>query len=116
MAEIFDRVVDAHRIDQLAGIHAVVGIPQRLEFAEGLHQLRPEHLGQQSGARLAVAVLAAERAAEAEHDIGGAIEEFAEIAQPLFGAEVEVDAHVHAALAVVAVERAASSRTRPSAP
>ena len=79
VAEVFQRIVDAHRIDQLAGIHAVVGIPERLELAKGLHQFRPEHLGQQRGARLAVAVLAAERSAKAEHQIGGAVEEFAEI-------------------------------------
>ena len=38
-AKILDGIVDAHRIDELAGIHAVVGIPERLELAEGLHQL-----------------------------------------------------------------------------
>ena len=42
-----------------------------------------------------------------EHHIGGAIEEFAEVAQALLSAKVEVDAQVYAALAVVAVERAA---------
>ena len=107
VAQVFDGVIDAHGIDELAGIHAVGWIPQRLEIAEGLHQLRAKHFGQQSGAGLAVAVLAAERAAEAEHKIGGAVEELAEGAYAGLGAEVEVDAHMHAALAVVAIERTA---------
>ncbi len=107
VAQIFKGVVDAHRIDQLAGIHAVVGIPERFEFAKGLHQLRTEHFGQEGGAGLTVAMLPAEGASVAENDIGGAVEKFAEIAQPLFGVEIEIDAHVHAALSVVAVERAA---------
>ena len=80
MAEIFHGVVDADGIDELAGIHAVAGIPERLELAEGLHELGAEHFGQQGGARLAVAVLAGERAAEAEDDIGGAVDELAEVA------------------------------------
>ncbi len=69
VAQVFRGIVDAHRVRQLAGIHAVVRIPEGLEFAEGLHELGPEHLGQQRRAGLAVAVLAAERPAEAEnHD------------------------------------------------
>ena len=52
-------------------------------------------------------MLAAERTAEAERQIGGAVEEFAEEAQTLDGAEIEVDAQVDAALPVVTVERAA---------
>ena len=69
VAQILDGIVDADCIDEFAGVHAVVGIPQRLEFAEGLHQLGAEHLGQQRGAGLAVAVLAAEGSAETQnHD------------------------------------------------
>ena len=52
-------------------------------------------------------MLAAERPAEAEHQIGGAFNELAEAAQPFNRPEVEVDARVDAALAVVAIERAA---------
>ena len=58
-------------VDDLAGVHLVVRVPDGLELAEGLHQLRPEHLGKQLGARLAVAVLAREGAAVANHQIGG---------------------------------------------
>ena len=102
-------IVDAHSIEKLAGIHAVVGIPQRLELAKCLDKLGAEHLRQQRGARLAVAMFAGERAAEGEHDVGSAIDELAEGANALGAAEVEVDAHVHAALAVVAIERAAKA-------
>ena len=106
-AEVLNGIVNPHRIDELAGIHAVVRIPQRLELAEGPHQLRAEHLGQQRRARLAVAVLATERSAKTNDNVGGAVDEFAELLIPFAVEEIEVDAHVHAALAVVAVERAA---------
>ncbi len=105
--KILDGVVDAHRIHQLAGIHAVLRVPQRLELAEGLHQLRTKHLGQESGARLSVTVFAAERPAKAEHQVGGSLDELTVFAQPLFATEVKVDAQVHAALSVMTVERAA---------
>ena len=78
VAQVLDRIVDADGIDELAGVHAVVRVPEDLELAEGLHELGAEHLGQQRGAGLAVAMFAGERAAEAEHDIGGAVDELAE--------------------------------------
>ena len=52
-------------------------------------------------------MLTAERSAKAEDQIGGSLDELAVFAQAFFCAEVEVDAHVDAALAIVAVERAA---------
>src|SRR5204863_6313566 len=58
------------------------------------------------GARLAVAVLARERAAEREHEVGGLVEEPPERPDPVARDEVEVPARVDAALAVVAVKRA----------
>ena len=57
-AQIFERIVDAHRIDQLARVHAIVRVEQNLELAEGLHQLRSIHFGQQGRARLSVSMLA----------------------------------------------------------
>ena len=45
VAKILHRIVDAHRVHQLAGIHAVVRIPESLELAEGSDQLGAEHLG-----------------------------------------------------------------------
>jgi len=104
VAEVFKGVVDADGVNELAGVHAVVRIPEDLEVAEGLHERGAEHLGQESGAGLAVAVLAREGAAEAEDDIRSAVNELAEAAEALDGAEVKVDAGVYAALAVVAIE------------
>ena len=77
VAEILRGVVDARRVGELAGVHAVVRIPEHLELAEGLRQLGAEHFGQQRRAGLAVAVLAGERAAEGDDDVGGAIDELA---------------------------------------
>ena len=53
------------RVDQLARIQLAVRIPNRLELAEGGHQLVAEHLRKQRAARLAVAVLPGERPAVA---------------------------------------------------
>ena len=50
-------------------------------------------------------MLAGERAAVAEHQIGGALDEFAIVADAGFALQVEIDAHVDAAVAEVAVER-----------
>ena len=47
---------DIIRIDDLAGIHLPIGIPDRFELAESLDQFRPKHLWQQPGARLSIAV------------------------------------------------------------
>ena len=106
LAQVLDGVVDADGVGELAGIHAVRWVPDGLEFLKGVDQLGTEHLGQQGGAGLAVAVLAGERAAKAEDEISGAVEERAEVAHTSLRAEVEVDAHVDAALAIVSVERA----------
>src|ERR1700691_611915 len=103
MAEIFDGIVDPHGIIELAGIHAVVGIPPLLELSLCLDMRAAKHLRQQRGARLPVAMLAGERAAEGKHDVSSAIDKLAEGANALGAVEVEVDTHVHAALAVVAI-------------
>ena len=76
-AKIFLRLIDGDRIDELAGIHFIGGIPEGFEFAEGLHQFRAEHFGQQRGAGLAVAMFAGERAAVLEDDVGGLVDELA---------------------------------------
>ena len=97
---------DRVRIDDLARVHLPVGIPDRLELAEGVDQFRPEHLREELRARLAVAVLARERATKLEHEIRCLVEEGAELADARDAREVEVPARVHAALAVVAVQGA----------
>src|SRR5205823_936010 len=75
-------LVEAIRIDELAGIHASLRVPDRLELAESLDQLRPEHPRQQLRARLAVAVLAGERPAEAHDEKGRLLHEGAVGADP----------------------------------
>ena len=102
-AEVFVGLVG---VDELAGIHAVGGVEDALEGAEGLHQLFAEHLGKQRAAGLAVAVFTGERAAVGEGDVGGAVDELAEFEDAGRSLEVEVEAHVDAALAEVAVHGA----------
>ncbi len=94
------------RVDELAGVHLVVGIPQALELAERSHQLGAEHLRQQRAARLAVAVLPRNRSAVLDDDVRRTIDELTELLNARLRLQVEVDAHVHASLAEVAVERA----------
>ena len=45
-AQIF---IDAIGLNHLVRVHLVLQIPDGLELAEGLHQLRAKHLGQQLG-------------------------------------------------------------------
>src|SRR5207249_4289367 len=97
---------DRLRLDHLAGIHLPVRVPGRLELAEALDELVAEHLRQQLGARLAVAMLARERAAEREDEVGGVVEEAAPFGDPVRAREVEVPARVDTPLAVVPVESA----------
>ena len=100
-------IVDAPRIDHLAGIHASLRIPQRLELAERLHQLRPEHHRQELAARLAVAVLARDRAAVLHHQRSRLAQELAPVRDAARRAQIEVDARVDATVAEVAVDRRA---------
>jgi hypothetical protein len=99
-AEVFVGLVG---VDELAGVHAVGGIEDALEGAEGFDQVFTEHLGEERAAGLAVAVFAGEGAAVGEGDVGGAVDELAEFENAGGGFEVEVEAHVDAALAEVAV-------------
>ena len=78
VTEILDRIVNANGIRELAGIHAVVRIPEQFEFAEGMDEFGAEHFGQKRGAGLAVSVFAGKRAAKGNDDIGSAFDELAE--------------------------------------
>src|SRR5438045_8527298 len=98
-------VGDRVRVDDLAGVHLPVRVEDRLELAEGADELVAEHLRQELRARLAVAVLAGERAAELEHEVARVLEPAPELRDAGLRNEVEVPAGVDAALAVVAVER-----------
>ena len=99
-------LVDAVRPDDLARVHLPVGVPDRLELLEGADEVVAEHLRQELRARLAVAVLARQRAAELEHEVARVLEPAPELRDPGLRDQVEVPAGVDAALAVVAVERA----------
>ena len=98
--------MDLVGVDELVGVEAVGGVPETLEGAEGLHELRAEHLGEEDSAGLAVAVFAGEGASVGEGDVGGSLDELAELEDAGAGFEVEVEAHVDAALAEVAVHGA----------
>ena len=99
-AKVFVRLVG---VDEFAGVHAVGRVEDVLEGAEGHHELFAEHLGEESATGLAIAMFAGERATVGESDVGGAVDELAEVEDAGFGFEIEVEAHVHAALAEVAV-------------
>jgi hypothetical protein len=92
-------------VDHLAGVHLPIEVPDAPELAVRLHQLGGEHLRQQLGAGLAVAVLARQRAAVGDDEVGGLAHEGAELAHALGGVQVEADAAVDAALAEVPVQR-----------
>src|ERR1700738_314269 len=75
-AEVFVGLVG---VDELAGVHAVGGVEDSLEGAEGFHQFFAEHFWEERAAGLAVAVFAGEGAAVGEGDVGGAVDELAEV-------------------------------------
>ena len=67
--------VERARVDDLARVHLPVGVPDPLELAERLHELVAEHAREQLGARLPVAVLARERAAVGDDEVGRLLDE-----------------------------------------
>ena len=70
-------------VDALARVHPAARIEGGLEPPERVDQLRPVHPLEQLAARLAVAVLAGQRAAERHDEVGGALDERAIGAQAL---------------------------------
>src|ERR1700677_4493088 len=87
-------------------IHLVVRIPHSLELAEGVHQLRTEHLGQQSTARLPVAVLSGKRTTVTDDQVGSPLDELAIVTNARFALQIKADPHVDTAMPEVAVKRA----------
>ena len=75
-----------------------------------------EHAREQLGARLPVAVLAGERAAVGDDEVGGLLDEAPVARDPAAAREVEVVADVHAALAEVAVVDAPEAVPRRERP
>jgi hypothetical protein len=103
-------LIDLVRVHDLARVHPPRRVPDRLEFAERVVKVRAEHAPQELAARLPVAVLARQRAAEADDQVGGLLDEAAVAVDPVRGGQVEVDAGVQAALAEVACINGRSSR------
>ncbi len=93
------------RIHHFVGIKLVVRVPGALEFSERLHQLRTEHFWKQRRSRLPIAVFAGKRASIRNHQVRRALDELAVLANARFAFEVERDAHVHAAVTEMSVER-----------
>jgi hypothetical protein len=84
-------LVDAVGVDDLPRVHLPVRVPDALEAAEGFDELGAVLLLEQLGALLAVAVLAGERAAVGDAEVGGVLEKRAVRRDPLGRPEVEVD-------------------------
>ncbi len=99
--------VEGAGADEVAGVQQVVRVPDRLERFEQAQHLGRVHARQQLRAGLPVAVFARQRPAVGHHEIGGVGEEAPERRDAVVGEQVEVDAHVHAALAEVPVRDAA---------
>ena len=94
---------DRRRPDELAGVHPARRVPEILQLLERADDLLAEHHRQQLAARLAVAVLARERAAHADDEIGGFVHVAPERLQPGLGHEIEIDPAMEHALAEVAI-------------
>ena len=91
--------VGGHRsgVDDLAGIEQACRIEGLLDGAEGVVEHRPEHLADERAAHEAVAVLARERAAEFEHEIGDVASQRLEAPHAFLGLEVDDRPDVEAA-------------------
>src|SRR5206468_7226230 len=87
-------------------IHLSVGIPDALEPAECIHELRAEHLREKLRPRLTVAVFARQRAAVRNDERGGVLDERLVFLDAGGGLEIEIDPRVNASLSEMAVQRA----------
>src|SRR5262249_58723191 len=101
LPEVFRDRVGVH---DLARVEPPFGIPDLLEPPERFDELRPVHLREKLRARLAVAVLAGERAAVRHDEVRRFIEKPPDAGDPVLRLQVEVDPRVEAALPEVAVE------------
>ena len=122
--------VERRGVDEDTGVEQVVGVEDPLGLLHQGDRLRGVHPRQQLRAGAPVAVLARHRAAVRRHQVGRVLDEVPEPAAPAGVLELEVDAHVHAAVAEVAVghavqrrlcgaarrSRAGSRRASPAAP
>ena len=97
--------VQRRRIHHHAGVEHPPRIPDVLHAGHQRQPVGAVHPVQQLRARPAVAVLPGHRTAQRHHQIGGLLDERPVGADAVGREQVEVDAHVHAALAEVAVGR-----------
>ncbi len=104
-----DPCVECGRIDDDAGVHHPAGIPDVLHLGEQTQPVGAVHPAEQFGAGPAVAVLTGHRAAKRDNEIGGLLDERSVDRQAAAAEQIEVDPHVHAALAEVAVGGAGQS-------
>src|SRR5215469_5473525 len=91
-------LINVIRIDDFSRVHHPIGIPDGFEFAKSLDQLRPEHLVEEFGFRLSVAMLAGDRTAIAGHKVGGLLHERSPFANSRLTHEVEIESAVNTAL------------------
>src|SRR5262249_25173866 len=98
--------VDRLRVNLLPRIHLPIRVPYALELAEGFHQLRAVHADQELASSLAITVLAGKRTAKPHHQIGRLLDKRTEILDARFADQIKINAHVHARLAKMSVERA----------
>src|SRR5688500_11750143 len=92
-------------VDQFVRVHPICRVPRSFELAERAHEIVAEHFRQQRAARLSVAMLARQRSAVAENEIGPAIDELRVPPDTVLALEVEAHLHVNAAVTEMAVER-----------
>src|SRR5439155_26546440 len=79
--------------------------PDRFELAERLDELGAKHLGQELGARLPIPMLARERAAVRQHEVGGGVHKRPELLYAGSGLQIERDAAMNAAVAKMPKQR-----------
>src|SRR5205807_10298290 len=89
--------------------HEAAWIPDRLELTEGVDEVRPEHLRQELGFRLTVAVFAGERSAIGHYERARIVHERLVLFDARRRLQIEVDASVDAALTEVSVQGAGVS-------
>ena len=102
-------VVQPGRPHDAIRVEPAVGVPDPLELLEGPDDRWRIHAGEQFGPGRAVAVLAGQRPAVRDGEVGRVLQERSEVRDPGAGCEVEVDPDVQAAVAEVPVVDAAAT-------
>src|SRR5689334_18052534 len=95
---------DGIGIDDLARIHSALGIPDRLEFAKCLDELRAIHFFEKLATGLTIAVLSRKRAIVADDKLCRLVEEAAPFLNSGLVIEVEGNRAMHQAVPEMAVQ------------